>query len=196
VSLVEERETELLDRLRKRDIELAILRLALVDPEEDLRVDRLFDERLCVIAAQTHPLAARTSLQWPELQEHRWVLPPADCFFYEHVQRSLDRLHMPMPKHAVEAMSIQLQFGLVLHAGMLSFGMRSQVSFAPGKEFVVRLPFELPVTSTVVAAVSLKSHEPSPLARQFVGHVQALAKTPLAPVVPARPGAATIEAAP
>jgi DNA-binding transcriptional LysR family regulator len=196
VSLVEERETELLDRLRKRDIELAILRLALVDPEDDLRVDRLFDERLCVVAAQTHPLATRDNLQWPELQEQRWVMPPADCLFYEHVQRSLDRMHMPMPKHAVEAMSIQLQFALVLHAGMLSFGMRSQISFAPGKEFVVRLPFELPVTSTLVAAVSLKSHEPSPLARQFVQHIQALVKTPPTPDAPARQGAAPLVAAP
>jgi DNA-binding transcriptional LysR family regulator len=196
VSLVEERETELLDRLRKRDIELAILRLALVDPEEDLRVDRLFDERLCVVAAQNHPLVHRERLQWPELLEQRWVLPPADCFFFEHVQRSLDRMHMPMPRHAVEAMSIQLQFSLVLHAGMLGFGMRSQISFAPGREFVVRLPFDLPVASTAVAAVSLKSHELSPLARQFVGHVQALVKAPHTPAAPARQGAARITAAP
>ena len=38
-----------------------------------------------------------------------------------------------------------IQFGMVLHAGMLCFGMRSQIIFAPGKEFLVRLPFELPV---------------------------------------------------
>jgi len=196
VSLVEASETELLDRLRKRDIELAILRLALVDPADDLRVDRLFDERLCVVAAQTHALATRDNLQWPELLEQRWVMPPADCFFYEHVQRSLDRMHMPMPRPAVEATSNQLQRSLVLHAGMLSFGMRSQISFAPGKEFVVRLPFELPVTSTVVAAVSLNSHEPSPLARQFVGHIQALVRMPPTPDALARQGAAPLVAAP
>jgi DNA-binding transcriptional LysR family regulator len=178
MSLVEERETELLDRLRKRDIELAFLRLALVDPEDDLRVDRIFDEQLCVLAARTHPLAARGELQWAELLQQRWVLPPADCYFYGHVQRSLDRLQMPMPKHAVEAMSIQLQFSMVLHAGMLGFGMRSQASFAPGKEFIVRLPFELPLTTTVVAAVSLASHEPSPLARLLLGHVRALVPQP------------------
>lgn len=196
VSLFEEGETELLDRLRRRDIELAILRLALLDPEDDLRVDRLFDERLCVVAAPTHPPAARAALQWPELLAQRWVLPPADGFFYEHVQRSLDRLHMPMPRHAVEAASIQLQFGLVLHAGMLGFGMRSQIGFAPGREFVVRLPFALPVAGTVAAAVSLKSHEPSPLARQLVGHNHALVKTPPAPVAPAGQEALAIEAAP
>jgi DNA-binding transcriptional LysR family regulator len=175
VSVVEERETELLDRLRKRDIEVAILRLSLVDPGADMNVATLFDEKLCVIAGKDHPLASRTRLHWPELLEERWVMPPADCYFYEHVLRTLDRLDMPMPHHVIEAMSIHIQFGMVLHAGMLSFGMRSQISFAPGKEFLVRLPFELPISSSIVGAVTLKSHESSPLARQLVEHIRALA---------------------
>jgi DNA-binding transcriptional LysR family regulator len=175
VSMVEGHATELLERLRKRDIELAILRPDLVDPEDDLSVGRLFYERACVVAATTHPLAARSQLQWAELLQQRWVLPPADCFSYQQVRRSLDSIHLRMPKPAVETMSIQLRLSLVLHAGMLSFGMCSQTRFASGKELVVRLPFELPVTSTVLATMSLKTYEQSPLARQFIGHIQTLA---------------------
>jgi DNA-binding transcriptional LysR family regulator len=194
LSLVEAREAELLERLRKRDIELAVLRLPLVDPKEDLRMERLFGEQPCVVAAQTHPLAARSHLHWPELLQQRWVLPPPDCWLYKHVQRSLDRLQMPMPRHAVEAMSIQLQCSLVQHAGMLSFGMCPQDSLAPGNEFVVRLPFELPVTSTVVAAVSLRSHAPSPLALQFVSYLRSLVAMPSAAAVPQAQAHALIEA--
>lgn len=177
-SVVEARETELLDRLRKRDIEVAILRMALVDRPEDLRVERLFDERMCVVARREHPLAARTDLDWAELLHQRWVMPPADCYFFEHVRRTLDRLGLAMPSHTVEAFSINIQFGMVLHAGLLSFGMRSQVAFAPGKEFLVRLAFDLPVEGTQVAAVSLQSHEPSPLARLLVAQIRDLAHTP------------------
>lgn len=184
-SVVEERENELIDRLRRLDIEVAILRLSLIDAGEDMHAETLFDERLCVVAHQDHPLATRKSLSWPDLLAHRWVMPPADCDFYEHVLRTLHQLELPMPRHAVEAMSIHIQFGMVLHAGLLSFGMRSQVSFAPGKEFLVRLPFELPVSATRVAAVMLRSHTPSPLARQLVAHIQALA----APQSRARPQA-------
>ena len=184
LSVIEERETELLDRLRKRDIEVAILRLALVEPGGDTQALPLFSEKLCVIAAKNHPLAARHNLQWPELLQQRWVMSPADCFFYEHVQRSLERLDMPMPQHVVEALSIHVQFGLVLHAGMLSFGMRSQVNFAPGKEFLVRLPFDLPVAGSDVSAVMLKSHAPSPLAQQLVAHIRDLVdeSSPVRPV--------------
>jgi len=181
VSVVEERETELLDRLRKRDIEVAILRLSLIEPSDDMQVAPLFDEKLCVVAANGHPLAARTRLNWPELLEERWVMPPADCYFYEHVQRTLDRLGMRMPQQMIETASIQMQFNLILHAGMLGFGMRSQISFAPGKEFLVRLPFDLPIEGSSVGAVTLKSHEPSPLAQQLIAHIRDLAAEPSAP---------------
>jgi DNA-binding transcriptional LysR family regulator len=174
VAVVEERETELLDRLRKRDIEVAILRLSLIEPGDDMQVAPLFDEKLCVIAAKDHPLATRQRLEWPDLLEQRWVMPPADCYFYAHVQRTLDRLGMRMPAQMVETFSVQMQFSMVLHAGMLGFGMRSQYVFAPGKEFLVRLPFELPIHGSIVAAVMLKSHEPSPLAQQLVAHIRAL----------------------
>jgi DNA-binding transcriptional LysR family regulator len=177
-SVTEARESELLDRLRRRDVEVAILRMALVDPPGDLRVERLFDERLCVVARREHPLAGRADLDWAELLRQRWVMPPADCYFFEHVQRTLDRLGLPMPAHTVEAYSIHIQFGMVLHAGLLSFGMRSQVSFAPGKEFLVRLNVDLPVDGTQVAAVSLMSHEPSPLARMLVAQIRELAVEP------------------
>ena len=175
VSVVEERETELVDRLRKRDIELAILRLSMIDPGADLQVAPLFQETLCVIASRDHPLAARTQLSWAELLQQRWVMPPADCFFFEHVQRTLGKLDMEMPRHVVEAFSIHIQFGMVLHAGLLSFGQRSQIAFAPGKEFLVRLAFDLPTTASAVGAVSLKLHQPSPLAQQLVAHIRELA---------------------
>ena len=174
VTVIEEREGELIDRLRRRDIELTILRLSLIEPSEDMRVSRLFDEKLCVVAAKSHPLAAREHVTWPELLRQRWVLPPADCYFYEFVQRSLARLDMPMPVPVVEAMSIPQQFNMTLHGGLLAFGMRSQISFAPGREFLVRLPFELPVQGAMVAAVGLKSHEPSPLARLLVETIRTL----------------------
>jgi hypothetical protein len=70
-------------------------------------------------------------------------MPAADSCFYERVLRTLERNSLPMPRQVIEASSINIQFGLVLHASMLSFGLRSQVEFALGKQFLVRLPFEL-----------------------------------------------------
>ena len=178
VSVVEARESELVERLRKRDIEVAILRLALFDLDDDLQAATLFDEKLCVVASHDHALARRSDLTWPELLQQRWVLPPADCYFFEHLLRTLDKSGLAVPRHAVESFEVSVQYGMVLHGGMLSFGMRSQLSFAPGRQAVVRLPFELQSTPRPVSAVSLKAHQPSPLAEQFVAQVRGLAMPP------------------
>ena len=175
LSLVEARENLLLDRLRRRDIEVAILRLSLIETGTDMQVIKLFDEQLCVVAAADHPIVTRRALTWTDLLQQRWVLSPADCAFYLHVQRTLEPLGLPMPSHAVEALSIQLQFNLVMHADMLGFGMRSQIDFAPGKGHVVRVPFDLAGSATDVSAVMLATHEPSPLASQLIAHIHDLA---------------------
>jgi len=52
--------------------------------------------------------------------------------------------------------------------------MRSPFVFAPGKEQVVRLPFELPAPERPVSAVALAAHQPSPLARLLVEQIHAL----------------------
>jgi len=186
VSVVEAREAEILDRLRKGEIELAILRLALLDLGRDLEVAPLFEEKLCVIANREHPLVTRKKLTWPELLEERWVMPPPDCIFSEFVQRTLDANGLEMPRGTIESFSINIQFGMVLHGGMLAFGMRSQFDFTPGKVMLVRLPFEIPSAGRAVAAVSLKSHVLSPLAQQLIGHIRDLTLAP--------PGAAAASA--
>jgi DNA-binding transcriptional LysR family regulator len=174
VSVVEARESELVERLRKRDIELAILRLALFDLDEDLHAKKLFDEKLCVVASKDHAFAARKTLSWPEMLCERWVLPPADCYFFEYLLRTLDKAGLALPRKSVESFEVSVQYGMVSQGGMLSFGMRSPFVFAPGREQVVRLPFELPAPDRPVSAVSLRALQPSPLARLLVSEIHAL----------------------
>jgi DNA-binding transcriptional LysR family regulator len=174
VSVVEAREPDLAERLRKREIELAILRSALFNSGDDLHVEELFEERLCVLASRDHPLARRQAVTWLELLDHPWVLPPADSFFFHHVRRSLDQLGLPLPRHVVESISIGFQYGMVLHGSMLSFGLRSQLAFSPHTSLLVQLPVDLPSISGAVCVATLSSRQGSPLARKLIEEVRAL----------------------
>jgi DNA-binding transcriptional LysR family regulator len=174
VSVVEARELDLAERLRKREIELAIFRSALFNPGDDLHADVLFDERLCVLASIDHPLAARQSVTWQELLEHPWVLPPADSFFLNHVRRSLDQLGLALPRHVVESMSIGFQYGMVLHGSMLSFGLRSQFTFSPHRNLLAQLPVDIPAITGSVCVATLRSRQGSPLAHRIVEELRAL----------------------
>lgn len=172
VSVAELRETELLQRLRKGDIELALLRLPLLKIDADMQVDALFDEQLCVIGARDHPLLEREQLGWDELLQQAWVLPPPDCVFYGYVARTLAHFGLAMPRPLVEAHSVQGQAVMVTQGGMLSFGMRSQGDCGAAKNELARLPIELPGGASPVAAVSLRGRDVSPLARQLLAHIR------------------------
>jgi len=174
VSIVEAREPDLVERLRKREIELAIFRSALFSPGDDLRIDVLFEERLCILASRYHPLAKRRAVAWEDLQEHSWVLPPADSLFFHHVRRTLDQLGKELPRHVVESLSIPFQYAMVLHGSMLSFGLRSQVEFSPHKNLVVQLPVDLPPIMGNVGVVTLGARQPSPLAIQLIEKIRGI----------------------
>ena len=174
VSVVEARELDLAERLRKREIELAIFRSALFNSGDDLNVEELFEERLCVLASRDHPLAKRQAVTWPELLDHPWVLPPADSFFFHHLRRSLDEIGLELPRHVVESISIGFQYSMVLHGSMLSFGLRSQFAFSPHANLLVQLPVDLPSISGAVCAATLRARQQSPLARKLTEEIRAL----------------------
>lgn len=172
VSVVEAREAELADRLRKREIDLALVRVIQFPSADDLLAEVLFEESLCVLAGRNHPLAGRLRVTWEELLAERWVLPPPDSFFLQHVRRALDRLNLPLPRNVVESASIHIQYGMVLHGSMLSFGSRPHVANSQMRDLLVRLPFELSSVTGKIAAVTLRGRERRPLADQLVAEIR------------------------
>lgn len=67
---------------------------------------------------------------------------------------------------------------MVLYGSMLSFARRSQVVFRAEKDPMVKLPFEKPSAARPIGAMSLRSREPSPLARPFTAHLLGLSIGP------------------
>jgi DNA-binding transcriptional LysR family regulator len=173
VSVIEAREAELAERLRKREVDVAIVRVVQFESAEDLRAEVLFEESLCVLAARGHPLAKRPAVTWEELLEARWVMPPRDSLFMQHVRRTLDRLDLPLPTHVVESASIHVQYGMVLHGSMLSFGSRPRIAISPARDLLVRLPIDLPSVTGTIAAVTLRGRARRPLAERLVASIRA-----------------------
>ncbi|MCC6533652.1 MAG: LysR family transcriptional regulator [Burkholderiales bacterium] len=79
VVLLEGGAPSVLDALAERRVDCAVCG---VDPGfahagalKELRIERLYPDRLCVIAAHDHPLSSRRRLAWRDLASARWVLP-------------------------------------------------------------------------------------------------------------------------
>lgn len=175
VSIAEGREPDVCDLLRKREIDIALVRLAQIPPSPDLDIDVLFEAQLYVLAARNHRLASRPVVTWEEILEESWVMSPASSEFVQHVRHTLGRAGLAMPRHCVETPSVHVQRALVMHAGMLSFGSRPPRPLSPMEDVLVRLPFELPRSINAIGAVTLKSHERRPLATQLIAEIRRLA---------------------
>lgn len=176
VTIEEMREAEILEEVRKRSLDVALVRLLLVPPSEDMRVETLFEPTLCVLAARSHRLAAQPVVTWPELVRERWVLPRADSAYAGHVRRVLARLDLDMPRACVETPSIHMQYALVMHGGMLAFGSRPPKVTSPFRDQLVRLPLNLPVAPNPIGAITLASHGPDPLVEQLLAEIRRLAE--------------------
>ncbi len=176
ISVIEARESELAERLRKREVDVAIVRENQFPLADDLRSELLFEETLCVLAARSHRLAKRPQVAWDELLGERWVMPPQDSYFIPVVRRALDHLNVQLPRNVVEAASIHVQYAMVLHGSMLSFGSRPETIPEHARELLVRLPVRLPAITTTIGAVSLRDRAKKPLADRLVETIRAQAK--------------------
>ncbi|MEM9047223.1 MAG: LysR family transcriptional regulator [Pseudomonadota bacterium] len=91
VLVIEGRYDALLGGLRRGDVDVIIGALRQPAPIEDVMQERLFDDRLAILAGNHHPLVGRTDLSRDELRGYSWVVPregaPArdqfDAFFAE-----------------------------------------------------------------------------------------------------------------
>ncbi len=174
VSMTEGREPELSDLLRRREIDVALVFLTQVPPNDDLDAHTLFEAQLCVVSARNHRLAAQPVLTWDELSNELWVLPPASTVFSNQVRRTLARANLDMPRHSVESLSIHIQRSMVLHGGMLSFGSRSRYDVSPLHDLLVRLPYDLPTSVNAIGALTLRGRERSPLTDQLIDEIRRL----------------------
>lgn len=176
VSIVEGRESEVCNLVRNQEVDVALVRLAQLPPNDDLEIDVLFEAQLYVLAARNHRLASQPVVTWPELERERWVLSPRDSDFSKHVRRTLARVNLEMPRASVESSSIHVQRAMALHGGMLSFGSRPRQNISPLHDVLVRLPFELPPATNAIGAVTLRGRTRWPLAVHLLSEIRRLAE--------------------
>src|SRR3546814_14545721 len=99
--------------------------------DDELRYEILYEDTLCVIASQLHPLAHRKRIRYSELSAERWPLPAEGTLFSEHIQRLLQVGGLSMPSHSLQTIFITVMSWLVPDAHILDYPGRPQVPFQP-----------------------------------------------------------------
>lgn len=158
-----------------------------------LRIETLYEDELCVVAAATHPLVRARHLRWDQLAGVRWALPPQESLLRRGVIDMHLRAGIVPPSPVAEMMSPVLLTQLIEQDPELLSVMRLEQWQAERRAGRVRRLKVLPTSAlppmsfitlrqpgprdAVIAALreALEAETPDGRARQRSGH-----RTPIA----------------
>jgi DNA-binding transcriptional LysR family regulator len=98
----------LLPQLWEGKLDLVVGRLPAVSPYAGFAEKALMEEQLVLVTGPKHPLAQRKRLQWSDLEQYPWVLPPSVSQMRESLDQVLLEHGVDLEKNYVETQSIQL----------------------------------------------------------------------------------------
>jgi DNA-binding transcriptional LysR family regulator len=167
---------ELLGGLRDRTLDIVIARREMARRETDLATEHLFGDRLVVVCAHDHPLAARRKLSIDELLRERWALGPSDTYLGQLLAKSLKAHKLVLPAAVVTSNSVQMRLDL-LEGGQFLTVYSSVMFHQFGQNHKLKvLPVELGNIAGPMAAITLKSRRPQGAQRLVLAEMRAISK--------------------
>jgi DNA-binding transcriptional LysR family regulator len=150
-----------------RRVELAIMRTAIQDLDEELDAKFLYDDRLWIVSGTRSPWASRRKLSLADLANERWCLPPPDhpvgTLFTDAFRRA--GLRPPVPSVIVG--SAQCTSNLVAKGQYLGVLGEMFLHFRPPSLRLKILPVEA-IAVSPISVVMLKGRTLSPIAQLFI----------------------------
>jgi len=171
--------------LRERRVELGLVRMSELEPEEDINQEVLFEVEapFVVVASTESPWARRRRIELAELVDEPWTWPAPGTAFDSLVVEAFRANGLKPPRATVYAGDINLRSRLAANGRFLAV-VPAFVMKSPGKNASLKvLPIELPTTRRQIGIITLKNRTPSPLAELFIKCAREITK-PLVKRVP------------
>jgi DNA-binding transcriptional LysR family regulator len=138
----------------------------------------LCDDRSVVVAGAQSHWVRRRKLDLGDLVDETWVLPPPECRTHIALMQTFRARGLKPPRVALHAYSIPLRMRLVA-AGPYITVFPDSIRSLDGYGSAIRiLPIELPLSSLVLAVITLKNRNLNPIAQRFVDHLRDCATRP------------------
>ena len=158
--------------LRSGDIDFIVGAIRNVENRADIVTEKLFEDRLSVIARKDHPLAGRSRINFKDMQEAQWVLPARGSPSRQLFDETLSRHEMLVPKHAVETSSLSMVRGLLMDSDRVALLSEHQIYYDMQFGILDVLPVVLEDTYRPIG-LTLRAHtQPSPAAELFLEYLR------------------------
>ncbi len=128
----------------------------------DLEEKILFEERTTVVAGRAHALARRRKLEWADLGNHPWVLPPAGSLLRDPLEDAFERNGVPIPNNSIESLSVHVIVMTLQISNALACLSREVARHYEEQGLIAILPLELPTLVRPVGMTWSRARPPSP----------------------------------
>ena len=164
-----------LPALRERRLDVVLARLVRPCVDDELNTEVLFNDVMVVAAGAQSPLAKRRSIDFAELVDHPWILPPRDSWNYATVAAAFRAHGLDMPKTCLTTFSIHLRNDLLATGRFITAYPKSCVT-VNGERFALKiLPVDIPTRPWPVEIITVKNRTLNPAVHHFIQHLRAFA---------------------
>ncbi len=164
----------LLASLRCGDIDILIGALRNPPPVGDVIQERLFDDRLSIVARRDHPLAGRRSLTLRDLAREQWVVPRRGTPARTRFEEIFAAARIALPEHAIESGSWVTVRALLLESDRLTVISRQQMRFEEEGGMLTVLRVDLPASVRPIGITTRRDASPSRGVELLVGQLRAV----------------------
>lgn len=157
----------LLNALRLGDLDISVNALDDVEPE-DLCHEVLFEDDLCVVLREHHPLLLRQDLRLADLARQQWALPGTQVLARRRIEARFAEAGLPAPEVVFQTDTSMTLVSSVLRRTDLLGLMSRQSLRAPAGRGLVALEMAAALWPRRIGVVSRRGAYQSPLVQRFV----------------------------
>lgn len=158
----------LLEDLRAHRLDVVVARLDPHAPDDaqDLHVEELWDEPLCIVCAAGHPLTRQRRVPWKALGDYAWIMP----FRNSPVRTGLDALFrehgVKLPFSRIESTSVRVNQWMLRELDALTVMALPEAKQYSAAGMLAVLPVKLPLAFGKLGAMTVRDrpHSDSVLA--------------------------------
>lgn len=167
---------DVLAALRRGEIDLAMITPRDGEEIEDLVLERLARDRICIVAADTHPLAGRKNVSLADIARYRWILPNAREPERKLLAEWMREAGQPAPRIVVEVSSSLLMAQLVGGHDQLSYLPQKLMRMVDSYAGLVEIDCDLPWPAIDICLAHRKAGVMLPAVRAFLATMRHIAK--------------------
>ena len=175
VSIHERPDDELLDNLRRGEIDVMISPTGLATDPADVEHEILLRDVFVVILRRKHRLARRKSFALAELRGEQWVMPDAHTTMWRQIEAIFAAENEPWPMHCVTTNSMTALRSLVMRSDCVSISSHRMMRLEADAGHLACVPLRKPHFTREICLRQRRKANLTPVGQRFVAVLRAVA---------------------